>query len=105
MPRWFRWKHGPHWHGYYSENEVSRASVEKSAADLLKSATKGAAWTTPRGLQRIPLLVDHEIVGHLWEDADLSGLEVGAYWAGPFGQKVELLKGDRVVGMMWTRAV
>jgi hypothetical protein len=43
----------------------------------------------------------NDVVGNLWEDADLKGLEVGGYWAARFGVKVELVHDGKVVGMIW----
>jgi len=97
----FGWKFGPRWGQYYAEQELDRSDIEKDAKALLARAIKGEAWTNPRGIRHIPLLDGSNLVGHLWEDADLASLEVGTYWAGRFGVKVELVHGSRVVGMLW----
>lgn len=70
---------------------------------MLAKAKKGTAWTNPRGVKHIPIVVDDQIVGNLWQDEDLSKLGVGGYWAGPFGQQAELVSDGRVVGMIWVK--
>jgi hypothetical protein len=97
----FGWKFGPRWGSYYAEKELDREKVEKDAQSLLAKANNGDKWTDPRGIQHISLLVGHDVVGNLWEDADLKSLEVGTYWAARFGVKVELVHDGRVVGMVW----
>jgi hypothetical protein len=104
MPSYFGWKYDPRWHSYHAGSEVVRERVEDNVKALLGKAKKDKAWTNPRGVKHIPLLVDDEIVGQLWQDADLAKLHVGSYWAGPFGQKVELIDGTHVVGMMWVHS-
>jgi hypothetical protein len=99
----FGWRYGPGFQGYYSGQEVARDKVEAAVKATLAKAKKGTAWTSPRGFKRTPLMIDNDVVGNLWDDADLATLQVGSYWAGPFGQHVELLSGSRVVGMMWVR--
>jgi hypothetical protein len=100
----FGWRYGPGFHGYYSGQEVARDKVEAAVKAALAKAKKGTAWTSPRGVKRTPIMIDNEVVGSLFEDADLTTLQVGSYWAGTFGQQVELLSGTRVVGMMWVRS-
>jgi hypothetical protein len=100
----FGWRYGPGFHGYYSGQEVARDKVEAAVKAALAKATKGTVWTSPRGDKHTPIMVDNEVVGNLFEDSDLTTLEVGSYWAGAFGQQIELLSGSRVVGMMWVRA-
>jgi hypothetical protein len=100
----FGWRYGPGFHGYYSGQELARDKVEAAVKAALAKATKGTAWTSPRGVKHIPIMVDGQIVGNLWDDADLTKLEVGSYWAGPFGQHAELVSGGRVVGGIWVKA-
>ncbi|MDA8275760.1 MAG: hypothetical protein M0029_10350 [Actinomycetota bacterium] len=95
------WHYGPHWGYYHSEVEIDREKVTEATKALLAKATTGDAWTDPHGGRHIPLLVDHEIVGNLWDDAALTSLEVAAYWAAPFGVKAELSHNGRIVGMVW----
>lgn len=95
----FGWKQGSR--GYYSGEEVPREQIETNARALLEKATTGAEWTNPRGVRHIQILVDKEIVGHLWEEVDLKTVEVGASWTGRWGQHVQLEKDKRVVGMIW----
>lgn len=98
----YGWKFGRRWHGYYVETEISRENVEAAVKALLVKARKGETWTSPCcGVRHFPILVDTNIVGHLWEDVDLSALEVSAFWSGPFGVKAELASQGRVVGMVW----
>jgi hypothetical protein len=99
--RRFGWRYGPRWHHYYVDQEIDRATVEKKAKETLASATREAPWTDPRGVKHIPLTVDGQIVGNLWEDADPKTLQVGGYWAARFGVKAELVHNSRVVGMLW----
>ena len=67
----------------------------------LDKATKGESWTNPRGVKLTPIMVDNQIVGQLWVDADLKTLTVGSSWAGRWGVNVELAKDGKVVGMLW----
>lgn len=95
----FGWKRGPR--GYYSGEQIPREKIEVNAKSLLEKATTGAEWTSPRGVRHIPIVVDKEIVGHLWEAVDLKTVEIGASWTGRWGQHVQLEKDKRVVGMVW----
>lgn len=99
----FGWHFGPRYGDYYSGHQVARDKVEAAVHIDLAHATKGAAWTNPRGIAHIPLLVDGHVVGSLWRDADLARLEIGTYWAGPFGEHVELIADGEVVGMIWVK--
>ncbi len=103
MPK-FGWKFGPKWGAYYDKKEVTREQLEKEVASVLKSAGKSEPWQDPRGIKHFHILQNSEIVGNLWEDVDLKDLEVGSYWVGPFGKKVELVHDKRVVGMLWLPA-
>lgn len=80
--------------------KLPRDQVEAAVKVELAHASKAAVGRNPPGNAHIPILVDDQIVGNLWEDADLSKLKVGSYWAGPRGQQVQLVKGDHVVGMI-----
>jgi hypothetical protein len=95
----FGWKQGPR--GYYSGEEVPREKIEADAKTLLQKAATGAEWTSPRGVKHIQILVDKEIIGHLWEKVDLKTVEVGASWTGRWGHHVQLEKDKKVVGMIW----
>jgi hypothetical protein len=97
----YGWRYGPGLGGYYAGQEVARDKVEAAVKAALGKAAKGTLWTSPRGVKYTPITVDGQVIGHLWEDADLGALQVGAYWAGRFGQKAELTKDGRVVGMIW----
>ena len=99
----FGWRFGPRYGDYYSGRQVARDEVEAAVHIDLAHATKGTTWTNPRGVAHIPLLVDGQIVGSLWRDADLARLEIGSYWAGPFGEHVELIADGQVVGMIWVK--
>lgn len=103
MPK-FGWRFGPKGQYYYTAKEVDRDKVEADTRDALAKVKKGDAWTDPRGVKHIPLLLDGDIVGNLWEDVPLSDLKVGSYWAAAWGSKVELVHQDRVVGMLWLAA-
>ena len=97
----YGWKYGRRWQGYFADVEIDRDTVEKSAKKVLDKAKKGDEWKSPVGVKHIPILVDDEPVGNLWEDEKLSKLEIGSYWAASFGIKAELLHKDKVVGMLW----
>jgi len=100
----FGWRYNSGSGGYYSGQEaVAPEKVEAAAKAVLAKAKKGTPWSSPRGVTHTPILMDSEIVGQLWEDADLTKLQIGSFWAGGFGQKVELVSGKRVVGMLWVR--
>ena len=58
---------------------------------------------TPAGVRQTPILVGDQIVGQLWEDADLKTLIIGSFWAGPWGVNVQLVKDGKVVGMVWVK--
>jgi len=98
----YGWRHSGPGGYYYQGKQVDPAVVEKNAKAVLAAVTKGNPWKTPRGINQIPLVnKDKLIVGNLWEDADLKALEIGAYWAGPAGTRVELVSNGKVVGMLW----
>jgi len=87
--------------GYMMENEPSYEEIRTKANALHGKATKGAVWRSRCGTIPIPLIVNGGIVGDLWEDIDPKELEVGAYWHGKWGTKVQLVKDGRVVGFLW----
>ena len=103
--------YGPGPHGYfgrgagpnYSAAQVDASKVAAAAKEQLGKATEGQNWTAPNGAKLTPILVDNQIVGQLWQSADLTTLEVGSYWQGPWGVNVQLLKDGTVVGMMQVR--
>lgn len=100
----FGWRYNSGAGGYYSgKNAVAPEKMETAAKAELAKAKKGTPWTSRMGVTHTPILIDNEIVGQLWEDADLTKLQIGSFWAAPFGQKVELVNGNRVVGMLWVR--
>jgi hypothetical protein len=101
-PPW-GWRYGPRAYGYSSGAEVDRGKVDAAVKETLDKATKGQLWTTPAGTKHTPLLIDNQVVGQLWEDADLKTLIMGAFWAGPWGVNVELVKDGKVVGMVWVK--
>jgi hypothetical protein len=102
-PPW-GWRYGPRAYGYSSGAEVDRGKVDAAVKETLSKATKGQLWTTPAGTKHTPLLLDNQVVGQLWEDADPKTLVIGAFWAGPWGVNVELVKDGKVVGMVWVKA-
>jgi len=94
------WRQGPP--GYSSEVQVDRTKVEAAAKAALQKATKGAIWTSPRGPKMTPIVVDKEVVGQLWEDADPKTLSIGSYWTAPgSGLRVQLVKDGKIIGMLW----
>jgi hypothetical protein len=103
-PPW-GWRYGPHAYGYSSGAEVDRGKVDAVVKETLSKATKGQNWTTPAGTKRTPIMLDNQVVGQLWEDADLKTLTIGAFWAGPWGVNVELVRDDKVVGMIWVKVL
>jgi hypothetical protein len=101
-PPW-GWRYGPRIYGYSSGTEVDRGKVDAAVKETLSKVTKGQIWTTPGGTKHTPLLVDNQVVGQLWEDSDPKTLTIGAFWAGPWGVNVELVKDTRVVGTVWIK--
>ena len=101
MTQW-GWQYGPPGY-YYQDKQLDRATLEKTAKDILSGASKGQAWTMRSGMSRIPIVSGKDVVGNLWEDKDLKSLSVGAYWAGRFGTNAELIADGRVVGMLWVK--
>lgn len=99
-PTW-GWRHAPRGYGYYSGIEVDRGKVDAAVKLALSKATKGKTWSTPAGVKHTPILVDNEVVGQVWDNSDPNTLIIGAFWAGPWGVNVELVKDGRVVGMVW----
>ena len=97
-PGW-KWKVGRF--GYTLENEPDYEEIKAKTKELLEKAVKGNAWRNPRGVLHVPLVVENQIVGELWEDLDPKELEVGSYWFGKWGTKVQLVKDGRVVGFIW----
>ena len=93
------WKHRKY--GYIVEGTVNYEELVKKAKELLSKAVKGQTWACRWGSTHIPLLVNNQIVGKLWEDLDLNSLEIGAYWFARVGTKVELVHNKKVVGVLW----
>jgi len=83
--------------------EADASKVISAAKQELSKATTGKSWTAPNGAKLTPILVDNQIVGQLWQSADLKTLETGSYWQGPYGVRVQLLKNGEVVGMIWVK--
>ncbi len=98
VPGW-KWRLGKH--GFAVEGEPEYAEVEARVEELLAQAKKDVAWRDPRGVLHLPLVIDGEIIGELREDLDPKTLRAGAYWRGPWGMKVQLVKDGRVVGFVW----
>lgn len=102
-PPWgWGWRSAPPY-GYFSGTQVDRSKVDAAVKQTLDKATKGESWTNPGGVKLTPILVDNEIVGQLWEDADPKTLTVGSSWSGPWGVNVELVKDGKVIGMLWVK--
>jgi hypothetical protein len=97
-PSW-KWKVGRF--GYTTGNEPNYEEIKAKAKEALSKATKGAKWTGKWGSTHIPLVIDGQIIGELWEDVDPREVEVGAYWFGKWGTKVQLVKDGKVVGFIW----
>ena len=97
------WRHAPRGYGYFSGAEVDRGKVDAAVKETLSKATKGQIWATPAGVKHTPILIDNQIVGQCWEDCDPKTLIIGAFWAGPWGVNVELVKDGKVVGMIWVK--
>jgi hypothetical protein len=86
-----------------STAQVDRSKVEAAVKEALGKATKGTVWTSPRGPKMTPLMVDNEVVGQLWEDADPKSLTAASFWARYGGVNVELAKNGKVIGMLWIK--
>ncbi|WP_048147793.1 hypothetical protein [Palaeococcus ferrophilus] len=97
-PGW-KWKVGRF--GYTVEKEPDYEEMRAKAREVLSKAIKGAAWRCRCGSLHVPLVVEGQIIGELWEDVDPKEVEVGAYWFGKWGTKVQLVKNGRVVGFIW----
>ncbi len=98
IPGW-KWKVGRF--GYTIDNELDYEKIKADAKALLEKATKGEAWRSHCGVLHIPLIVEGNIVGELWEDVEIKDLDIGTYWYGKWGIKVQLIKNGRVVGFIW----
>jgi hypothetical protein len=101
-PSW-GWRHAPRGYGYYSDAEVDRGKVDAAVKQSLSKASKGKTWSTPAGVKHTPILFDNQVIGQLWEDCDLATLTIGAFWAGPWGVNVGLVKDGKVVGTVWVK--
>ena len=97
------WHYGPRGYGYYSGVQVERSKVEKAVAASLRKVTIGQRWTMPNGVAMTPMLIDGQVVGQLWQQADPKTLALGTYWAGPWGVNAQLIDNGAVVGMMWVK--
>lgn len=100
-PGGWGWRQGPR--GYSSGTEVDRGKVEAAVKEALGKATKGTSWASPRGPKMTPIVVDNEVVGQLWEDADPKTLTIAEVWPGPGGTRVQLAKNGKVIGMLWVK--
>jgi len=98
VPGW-KWKVGKF--GYTVENEPNYEEIKAKAKEVLSRTTKGIAWRGHCGSLHIPLVFEGQIIGELWEDADPKEVEIGAYWFGKWGIKVQLVKDGRVIGFIW----
>jgi hypothetical protein len=96
------WKFGPMWGCYCTDKEIDRDKIERDIKDLLAKATKGKEWSDLNGIKHIPLIVNGQIVGNIWKEADLKSLKVGAYWTAKFGIKAELVNNKEVIGVIWS---
>ncbi len=74
--------------------------IKSRAKEALQNASKGTPWQNFWGPARIPIIVNGQIAGQLWEDVDLSEVEIGTYVQGMWGTRVQLLKDGRVVGFL-----
>jgi hypothetical protein len=102
-PPWgWGWRPAPPY-GYFSGKQVDRSKVDAAVKQTLDKATKGQSWTNPGGVKLTPVLVDNQIVGQIWEDADPKTLTIGSFWAGPWGVNVQLVKDGKVIGMVWVK--
>lgn len=102
-PPWgWGWRQAPPY-GYFSGKQVDRSKVDAAVKQTLDKATKGQSWTNPGGVKLTPVLVDNQIVGQIWEEADPKTLTIGSFWAGPWGVNVQLVKDGKVIGMVWVK--
>ncbi len=100
MPRWIRgWKIGRH--GYIVSAELDYERIKNYVKDVLSRARKGNVWRCRCGSIHIPLIVNNEIVGEIWEDVSLDKIEAGPYWYGRNCGKVHLVYNGRIIGFMW----
>ncbi len=87
--------------GYTIDKELDYEKIKSEAKALLEKAAKGEPWRSHCGVLHIPLVAEGAIVGELWEDTEIKDLDIGAYWYGKWGIKVQLVKNGRVVGFIW----
>ena len=100
MPR-LQWRHHPHGIGHRDERTLDRDTLTDATKALLAEASAGPPWIDPLGERHIPIVIDGETVGSLWEDdVDLTSLEMARYWPAPFGAKVQLAHDGKIIGMM-----
>ncbi len=97
----FKWRQSPKHAGYFEEQELDRAVLEKEAMAVLKRSKVGEKWTHPLGVTSYPILNGEDIVGTLWDNCPLSSLKIGVYWSARWGIKVDLVKNEQVVGYLW----
>ena len=102
IPGW-RWKIGRF--GYTTDSEPDYEKIRAEAKTLLEKAIKGEAWRSRCGTLHIPLIVEGNIIGELWEDTEIKDLDIGTYWYGKWGIKVQLTKNGRIVGFIWLSPV
>ncbi|WP_175059835.1 hypothetical protein [Thermococcus sp. 2319x1] len=98
VPGW-RWEVGRF--GYMMEKESDCGEIKAKARDLLEKISKGATWRCRCGSLHVPLLIEGEIIGGLWEDVEPGEVDIGAYRFGRWRTKVQLVKDGRMVGFLW----
>ncbi len=76
-------------------------TYKEKAVELLKKAKIGDSWTNSKGITRHEIIVDDEIIGHLWKDVKLEDVEVGHAKRTWRGWKVQLLHNGIKVGMIY----
>jgi len=85
----------------YSTEEVDYERIKSEAKELLSKVAKGNSWRCGCGTLHIPLVVNGQIVGELWQDVDLGSIDIGSYWYSRKGRKVQLVSNKQVVGFLW----
>jgi hypothetical protein len=88
---------------YITDGKIDKLKVEKASQEILQKAIKGPMKRNRHGEIVIQLLADNVVVGKLFEDINISLLEIGGFWVTTSGIKVELIFNGKIVGMIWLR--
>ena len=72
------WKFG--WmigrYGYVIGGEINYKKLKLKAKDFLQRVFKGNVWKDRRGCLHVPIVVDNEIVGGVWNEIESKKLRI-----------------------------